>query len=576
MTLSIIKYRILRITIAIAMLFCLWNCNKEKTSLKIANEDKKQLSVIGNMINEDIERADLLIEELLQKAETNNDLLLKANVYLKRGVLLTKKGEFINARDTLISGVNMIKDIKDLPLKNLFLLRIGNVYALDDESDIAMNYYTKVYEDASTKNNKKEIFLAHANMAKIMRNAKRFDEALAIYKQSYKQRKLLNIQPKNVARVLMGIGGTFLKMQEPDSALYYSRKGFKLSESINDKSGKSFFQHDFGVAYYLKKDYSRALQHLDTAKTYITYLKNDERLSETLFNIGRCYYKLQEYDTAIDQFNQVNTIIKQAEKLNSKGFDPIYLEDMYDLLSKCYLAKQDVVKSTMYETKRDQISRVKNKENNEIARAMHESDFNINNEFIQTVLAANKQTLSRYQGILIIIGIICLASIYFLFHYKNEAKKNKEIFEKLVQSQEKKEKENQERSKPKEIVITDSKVEAVLKRLEKLEEQNYFLESSCSLANMAKKTKTNTTYLTQILKQYKEKTFYQYLNELRINYTIDRLNTDHQFRKYAIKHIALEVGYKSPESFTKHFKKAAGINPSYYIKELEKRLENKV
>ena len=567
------SYRILRIAIVSVLLFCLWNCSKKQKEWQLSPKDREQLSVIGNMINQDIEKADELIDILLLKASTNNDILLRANAYLKRGIVLTKKGEFINARDTLISGVNMIKNIKNLPLKNIFLLRIGNVYALDDESDIAMNYYTKVYEDAATKNNKKEIFLARANMAKILRNAKRYDEALQIYKESYKQRESLNIQPKNLARVLMGIGGTFLKLQQADSALYYSRKGFHISKSINDKSGESFFHHDFGVAYYLKKEYGKALQHLDTAKTYITYLKNDERLSETLFNIGRCYYKLQEYDTAIAKFNEVTTIIRQAEKLGSKGFDPIYLEDMYDLLSKCYLAKQDAEKSAMYEAKKDQISHLKNKENNEIARAMHESDFNINNEFIQTVLTANQQALSRYRGVLIIIGIICIAAIYFVFHYKKEAKKNKEIFEKLVQALE--EKESKEAQKPKEIVITDVKVEAVLKRLAKLEEQHYFLESTCSLAAMAKKAKTNTTYLTQIIKQYKGKTFYQYINKLRIDYSIDRLNKDHQFRKYAIKHIALEVGYKSPESFTKHFKKSTGINPSYYIKELDKRNKNK-
>lgn len=568
------SYRILRIAMVSVLLFCLWNCSKKQKEWQLSPKDREQLSVIGNMINEDIEKADELIDILLLKASTNNDILLKANAYLKRGIVLTKKGEFINARDTLISGVNMIKNIKNLPLKNIFLLRIGNVYALDDESDIAMNYYTKVYEDAATKNNKKEIFLARANMAKILRNAKRYDEALKIYKESYEQRESLNIQPKNLARVLMGIGGTFLKLQQADSALYYSRKGFHISKSINDKSGESFFHHDFGVAYYLKKEYGKALQHLDTAKTYITYLKNDERLSETLFNIGRCYYKLQEYDTAIAKFNEVTTIIRQAEKLGSKGFDPIYLEDMYDLLSKCYLAKQDAEKSAMYEAKKDQISHLKNKENNEIARAMHESDFNINNEFIQTVLTANQQALSRYRGVLIIIGIICIAAIYFVFHYKKEAKKNKEIFEKLVQALE--EKESKEAQKPKEIAITDVKVEAVLKRLAKLEEQHYFLESTCSLAAMAKKAKTNTTYLTQIIKQYKGKTFYQYINKLRIDYSIDRLNKDHQFRKYAIKHIALEVGYKSPESFTKHFKKSTGINPSYYIKELDKRNKNKV
>ena len=574
MIISANTYRILRITIGIVMLFCLWQCSKEETLKAISDRNTEKLSAIGNMINEDVNVAGLQIEELLREAIATNNILLKANVYLKQGVLLTKKGEFTHAIDTLVSGVNMIKDIKDLPLKNLFLLRIGNVYSLADKSDIAMNYYTKVYEDASAKDNKKEIFLASANMAKIMRNAKRFEEALLMYKDAYKQAKLLKIKEKNIARVLMGIGGTFLKMQEPDSALYYSKKGFKISQSIHDKSGESFFQHDFGVAYYLKKDYAQALQYLDTAKTYIISLKNDERLSETLFNIGRCYYKLEQYEDAIDQFKEVTTIINQAEKLDSKGFDPIYLEDMYDLFSKCYLAIGNTSQSQMYEEERNQINKIKNKKNNEIAKALHESEFNIHNDFIKTVLAANEQLLSRYKGILIIIGFLCVVSIALLFYYKSEAKKNKLIFEKLTQAQE--QKEAQVAEKPKEITINDAKVEQVLKRLEKIETQAYFLESSCSLANMAKKTKTNTTYLTQILKQYKEKTFYEYLNELRINYTIDRLNTDSQFRKYAIKHIALEVGYKSPESFTKHFKKATGINPSYYIKELEKRIERKV
>lgn len=565
---STYTYRILRITIGIAMLFALCKCSKHEALKTISDEDSHRLSLIYNVIDEDVHKAEIYIDTLLIKATTTDNVLLKAELYLRKGVLLTKKGEFNNALDTLVSGVNLIKDIKGLPLKNLFLLRIGNVYALADKSDIAMSYYTKVYEDASAKNTKKELILSSINMAKLMRNAERYEKALEMYKVAYKQTAQIDMKESNVARILMGIGGTYLKLHQPDSAIYYSEKGYKISKSINDKTGESFFHHDFGVAYYLKKEYSKGLQYLDSARIYIEAIKNDERLSETLFNTGRCYYKLQQYKTAISYFDEVTSIINQAEKLDSKGFNPIYLEDMYDLLSKCHLASENYTKSSFYETKRNELSRIKNKKNNEIAKALHDSELNINNEFIKTVLVTNEQTLSKYKGILTIIILLCLASIYLLFHYRSEAKKNKGIFEKLIQNQEKV--ANEINQKSKEIIIKDTKVEEVLKRLNKIETQEYFLESSCSLANMAKKTKTNTTYLTQILKQYKEKTFYQYLNDLRINYTINRLKTDTQFQKYTIKHIALEVGYKSPESFTKHFKKATGIYPSYYIRELEK------
>jgi uncharacterized membrane protein affecting hemolysin expression len=104
------SYRILRIAIVFVLLFCLWNCSEKQKEWQLHPQDKEQLSVIGNMINEDIQKADELIDALLRKASSNNDILLKANAYLKRGILLTKKGEFINARDTLISGVNMIKN----------------------------------------------------------------------------------------------------------------------------------------------------------------------------------------------------------------------------------------------------------------------------------------------------------------------------------------------------------------------------------------------------------------------------------------------------------------------------------
>ena len=50
--------RILRITIGIGMLFCLYQCSKEETLKTLSEKDTKQLAVIGNIINEDVDKSD--------------------------------------------------------------------------------------------------------------------------------------------------------------------------------------------------------------------------------------------------------------------------------------------------------------------------------------------------------------------------------------------------------------------------------------------------------------------------------------------------------------------------------------
>ena len=58
---------------------------------------------------------------------------------------------------------------------------------------------------------------------------------------------------------------------------------------------------------------------------------------------------------------------------------------------------------------------------------------------------------------------------------------------------------------------------------------------------------------------------------MRINHTLDILQSDATIQKYTIKAIANEVGFKNAESFSNAFYKKTGLKPSYYIKELNKK-----
>lgn len=86
-----------------------------------------------------------------------------------------------------------------------------------------------------------------------------------------------------------------------------------------------------------------------------------------------------------------------------------------------------------------------------------------------------------------------------------------------------------------------------------------------SLPLLASQLNTNTKYLSKILSDYKQKNFNFYVNELRINYIINKLKTDPQYLNFKVSYLAEECGFASHNSFTFAFKKHIGMSPITFI-----------
>ena len=93
-------------------------------------------------------------------------------------------------------------------------------------------------------------------------------------------------------------------------------------------------------------------------------------------------------------------------------------------------------------------------------------------------------------------------------------------------------------------------------------------------AEMAASLKTNTKYLSFILKKYRGNDFYNYLNEMRINYIVKALYEDPKLLKYKISVLSDMCGYNTHSQFASAFKQIKDITPSQFITNLknEKRL----
>ncbi|WGH74386.1 helix-turn-helix domain-containing protein [Tenacibaculum tangerinum] len=129
---------------------------------------------------------------------------------------------------------------------------------------------------------------------------------------------------------------------------------------------------------------------------------------------------------------------------------------------------------------------------------------------------------------------------------------------------------NQNNIDKKVINIPNDVVDNILRSLEKFEKEKQYSSQNVTLNNLANQLNTNTAYLSKVINHYKELSFNNYINNLRINNITEQLETNSIIRKFTIKAIALEAGYKSADSFSKAFFKLKGVNPSDFIKKMEK------
>lgn len=109
----------------------------------------------------------------------------------------------------------------------------------------------------------------------------------------------------------------------------------------------------------------------------------------------------------------------------------------------------------------------------------------------------------------------------------------------------------------------------IIQKLEKFEESGLFTNKNLSLPYLAAHLETNTKYLSRVIKNYKNTDFNAYINKLRIDYILRKLNDNKDFRHFKISTLAEEAGYSSHSKFATIFKQILGISPSTYIQHLE-------
>jgi AraC-like DNA-binding protein len=156
-----------------------------------------------------------------------------------------------------------------------------------------------------------------------------------------------------------------------------------------------------------------------------------------------------------------------------------------------------------------------------------------------------------------IFGVLCLLN-------KRGDKRLQQIVSLLEKS--KTEEETTNKNDHFQLDIDETIVTAILENLQAFEKERGFLISKITLHEFAKQLQTNTKYLSKVINTYKFKSFRNYINDLRIQYSIQELKHNINYRKYTVKAMAKEAGFTTAESFSKAFQKKTGETVSSFLK----------
>lgn len=94
--------------------------------------------------------------------------------------------------------------------------------------------------------------------------------------------------------------------------------------------------------------------------------------------------------------------------------------------------------------------------------------------------------------------------------------------------------------------------------------EKLFTEPELSLSMLAGKIKVHPNYLSQVINEKEGKTFFEYINMLRVE-EFKRLVALPESKQFTIMSLAYDCGFNAKSSFNKNFKKVTGQSPSEYL-----------
>ncbi|WP_378181971.1 helix-turn-helix domain-containing protein [Aquimarina sp. SS2-1] len=495
----------------------------------------------------------------LNKAKANNDLMSLVRgykyvaslyeddikiKYLDSALNITNDNSFIRSYSAYIYfdkgntyyKRRKFKDAIDNLLKSNSLARKYNYTELKFDS----NYLIAVLTDRI--GNHKDAINIHQEYLEYSRNNEKIDSSRYL-------------------KTLFGLVVAHSKNNQIETALALADEGLIASQRSKNDELYYHFLLSSGVLNHQTKQHKESLNCINKSLKYFLSVDNKPNLAVAYFYKGKTLYDLGDREIALEYFKKVDTIFNTQRDILPE------LREGYQILIDHYQKSDDLRQQLLYTNKLREVDSVLNQNYRYLQTNI------IQDYYTPLLINQNLENKSKsFWKIIFVIGALLILSVAAFIYSNSKKRLYQKKFEMLIA---KSKDEGKVTSLPQDQIknspnIPENIINSIIKGLENFERNHHYINSKYTLNLLAKELQTNSSYLSKTINSMKDKSFSQYINDLRIDYTIETLKHTRKYDLYTIKGIAEEVGFKSSESFSKAFYKRTGIYPSYFIKKLKK------
>ncbi len=560
------------------------------------NEDVFTFNQLNDSLNNTVstdKKHSFFLDLYLKKAKKNkNNIHLFEAYYKLSGIAQTVNDTHAYADSLLLIAKKLPKDyyIKALQSKaTAFYFEKDYINSLTIELNI-LNEINKEQDPYSYYKSMYSIGLVYFHIQEYHKALRYFNQARTYFEN---QSSYTHIQ------------GYFNSLYREAFTLYYLKRheesmqlitaGLQKINLLNpdDIAFKTpYFNYILGLNLYQERQYKESI---DLLKTNIFAIKaaNDFANEATInYYIGLNYWHLNNKEEAVLYLK------KTDNAFNTYNYSNLEIKDAYTYLINYYRNQKNVKEELYYTNQFLEVMKYLQTEYKKLSGTLHNTiDIkSLINDKERLEKDLNKKSVyTQYFTITaIIIAIILLLISAYNYRKKKEFLKNyndllqqrehlpvqvttDEIYPIIVNSliplvintSEWRNYTLSVANNVKETPVVDEKISReLIANLNDFEKNNLFLSKDINLNDLAIQWNTNRTYLSQFINSYKQKSFIDYLNSLRIAYFLDKVDSDKKWSKYKVQAISELLGFSSARAFSGAFMKSTGISPSFYLQQI--------
>jgi two-component system sensor histidine kinase/response regulator len=249
-------------------------------------------------------------------AEKNGIDSIVAGAYLDMGISYGIRGKLDSALHFFNLGLAKSKEINYPNGIARSYANIGYAYDRTDRKKDAVNSYEESLKIFRKTNHKSGISQNIINLGSIYFDLGEYKTANIYFKEYLELAKAMPNNAIALGNANFSLGNANRKLGNPKLSMEYYLKSLAIREKIGDLSGIALSNWGIGQSYLNKKDYQKALKHLDLALKTNQSVKNPYQDGVILLSIVHTYLALEDFNKAEEM---AKLALAKARESDSKG-----------------------------------------------------------------------------------------------------------------------------------------------------------------------------------------------------------------------------------------------------------------